>query len=88
MIFLIIPHGADPHPGVHNFNFVDDSEDDFFHGVPDNRDAARQAHELAVRQAYELMHVRNVYDDPYLLLNVDADGPSLKEAMENPEWDM
>ncbi|RYP36573.1 hypothetical protein DL768_010930 [Monosporascus sp. mg162] len=34
------------------------------------------------------MHVRNAYDDPYLLLNVDADGPSLKEAMESPEWDM
>ncbi|RYP46204.1 hypothetical protein DL768_007560 [Monosporascus sp. mg162] len=83
----LIQEGADPQPGVHNFNFVNDSEDEFYR-VPDDHEAIRQAHELAVRQAYELIYVRNVYNDLYLLLNVDADGPSLKEAMESPEWDM
>ncbi|RYP51771.1 hypothetical protein DL768_002957 [Monosporascus sp. mg162] len=83
----LIQEGINHHPGVHNFNFVNDSEDDFFYKVPDNHELPiRQAHESAVRQAYELVHIRNVCD-PFLL-NVDGDGPSLKEAMESPEWDM
>ncbi|RYP46575.1 hypothetical protein DL769_011380 [Monosporascus sp. CRB-8-3] len=72
--------GADPHPGVHSLNFFDESEDDF-HGDPDDRDT--------VQQIYEQMHVRNMLDnDTYRLFSVDGDGPSLKEAMASPEWDM
>ncbi|RYP36572.1 hypothetical protein DL768_010929 [Monosporascus sp. mg162] len=36
IIKALIQEGADPYPGVHNFDFANDSEDDFFYGVPDD----------------------------------------------------
>ncbi|RYP63527.1 hypothetical protein DL771_009223 [Monosporascus sp. 5C6A] len=71
----LIQEGADPHPGVHSLNFFDESEDE-------------ENSTVAIRQAYERMHVQNVFYIDEYLFNVDGDGPTLKEVMENPEWDM